>query len=674
MTGSSTAVVTVTNPFVGPRPIETGQKIFGRDREIEHLYFLLSAERIVLLHSPSGAGKSSLIQAGLLPRLTQLFDVWGPTRVNLQPHESDSAAVNRYTRSANLGFEARIPKERQRQPELISAMTLSEYVAGRPRRRSAPPNIVLLFDQFEEILTVDPLAMEAKHEFFEQVGKLLQDPHMWALFALREDYLAPLDPYAQQVPSHLKNRFRLDLLEREGAREAISRSVEEGGRSFVSEAVGKLVNDLATMQVQRPDGTFESQTGPYVEPLHLQVACRGLWERLPEDRLTIDLDDIQSFGDVTKALAEYYEKEVAGIAGGDAQVGRAIREWVGGKLITPDGIRGQVLKGAGKSEGLDNELIGRLVDTHLVRGEQRAGAVWYELSHDRLIEPVRTSNTKWFEDHLHKVQKIAKAWDAEGRPADRLLRGEELKEAQGWAEAQGGLIDVEQRFLAASDEAEAAAEEKYQQAHRFSTLAIAALLVLCLEAQGLAIVFALIAGFVAWREWKENRFGVERGHLKRESLRFERRVAATLAGIVVVLAIVAFFHLAAANDELKNESEKTEEWDLNQSTMIMRRLAELARDTLASTDPAKSVVYEKKATRFKEQLDDASTRAHDFEEAISRAERVASRLYLGQVLLEIAALLGALAIVTKRQKILAASIVVAVTGLSFAALAWRAWR
>ena len=36
MTGSSTAVVTVTNPFVGPRPIETGQKIFGRDREIEH--------------------------------------------------------------------------------------------------------------------------------------------------------------------------------------------------------------------------------------------------------------------------------------------------------------------------------------------------------------------------------------------------------------------------------------------------------------------------------------------------------------------------------------------------------------------------------------------------------------------------------------------------------------
>lgn len=46
------------NPFVGPRPLEIGQRIFGRDREIDELYYLLSAERVVLLHSPSGAGKS----------------------------------------------------------------------------------------------------------------------------------------------------------------------------------------------------------------------------------------------------------------------------------------------------------------------------------------------------------------------------------------------------------------------------------------------------------------------------------------------------------------------------------------------------------------------------------------------------------------------------------------
>jgi WD40 repeat protein len=451
MTGSSSTVVATTNPFVGPHPIDTGRKIFGRDREIEELYYLLSAGRIVLLHSPSGAGKSSLVQAGLVPRLAELFDVWGPTRVNLLPPEGELASMNRYVRSANLGFEARIPKERQRLPELISAMALSEYVAGRPRRRSAPSNIVLLFDQFEEILTVDALALQAKHNFFDQLGKLLQDPHIWALFALREDYLAPLDPYAEQVPTHLKNRFRLDLLARDSALEAISRSVEEGGRRFAPEAVNKLVNDLATMQVQRPDGTFESRTGPFVEPLYLQVACRGLWERMPAEKLTIDLDDTQSFGDVTKALAEYYEREVVGIAGSDPRVERAIREWMGEALITADGIRGQVLKGAGQSDGLDNQLIDKLVDAHLVRAEQRAGAWWYELSHDRLIEPVRTSNKAWFETHLSNLQKVATVWEGQGSPEGLLLLDAELVEAKQWAaKNESSLTGTERKFLEAS--------------------------------------------------------------------------------------------------------------------------------------------------------------------------------------------------------------------------------
>jgi len=59
------------NPYVGPRPIETGERLFGRARELTELQYLLSAERIVLLHSPSGAGKSSLIQAGLIPQLRE---------------------------------------------------------------------------------------------------------------------------------------------------------------------------------------------------------------------------------------------------------------------------------------------------------------------------------------------------------------------------------------------------------------------------------------------------------------------------------------------------------------------------------------------------------------------------------------------------------------------------
>ena len=62
---------TPTNPYVGPRSLKTGEPFFGRDREIRSLLALLVSERIVMLHSPSGAGKSSLIQAGLMPRMTE---------------------------------------------------------------------------------------------------------------------------------------------------------------------------------------------------------------------------------------------------------------------------------------------------------------------------------------------------------------------------------------------------------------------------------------------------------------------------------------------------------------------------------------------------------------------------------------------------------------------------
>jgi len=67
------------NPFIGPRPFMPGQKLYGRDWEIRTLYNLLRTKRLVLLHSPSGAGKTSLIQAGLWPRLEASFRIRPPS-------------------------------------------------------------------------------------------------------------------------------------------------------------------------------------------------------------------------------------------------------------------------------------------------------------------------------------------------------------------------------------------------------------------------------------------------------------------------------------------------------------------------------------------------------------------------------------------------------------------
>ena len=71
------------NPYVGPRSFEQHERLYGRDTETRKLANLLGAERIVLLHSPSGAGKTSLIQAALIPKMQERkFHVRHVARVN----------------------------------------------------------------------------------------------------------------------------------------------------------------------------------------------------------------------------------------------------------------------------------------------------------------------------------------------------------------------------------------------------------------------------------------------------------------------------------------------------------------------------------------------------------------------------------------------------------------
>ena len=46
-------------------------------------------------------------------------------------------------------------------------------------------------------------------------------------------------------------------------------------------------------------------------------------------------------------------------------------------------------------------MIQKLIDAFLVRAEDRRGSTWYELAHDRLIEPVRDANREWRQHYIH---------------------------------------------------------------------------------------------------------------------------------------------------------------------------------------------------------------------------------------------------------------------------------
>src|SRR5262249_23057854 len=126
------------NPYVGPRSFRTGEKLFGRSNETDELIDLLIAERIVLMSSPSGAGKSSLINAAIIPQMrAHGFKVYGPLRVSWSPASGGTlpASANRFVLSLLLSLEeSRLsqaePQETgDRLPiDSFAGMTLSQYL------------------------------------------------------------------------------------------------------------------------------------------------------------------------------------------------------------------------------------------------------------------------------------------------------------------------------------------------------------------------------------------------------------------------------------------------------------------------------------------------------------------------------------------------------------------
>ncbi|MGR6966276.1 nSTAND1 domain-containing NTPase [Geodermatophilus sp. URMC 61] len=490
----------VGNPYVGPASFGSGDPLYGRDQEREDLVDLLVAERIVLLYSPSGAGKTSLIQAALVPALRDDgFEVLPVIRVThpLDPQPGLLTPCNRYVMSALLSLEEGLPPDRQRPVAELACLTLRDYLDAHADRDGRPGNEVLIFDQFEEVLTADPTDEPAKHAFFKELGQTLRDRGHWALFSMREDFLAALDPYLVHVPTRLRTRFRLDLLYVDQALEAMRRPAERAGVDFTEEAAQQLVDDLRTVRVQRPDGVTEA-LGSYVEPVQLQVACHQLWSTLPPDATRITRADVQALGRVDQALAGYYAERVRTAAERTGVPERTIREWFDERLITPQGLRSQVLGGPEHSGEAGRRLLGELLDAHLVRAETRRQATWYELAHDRLIEPVRRDNAAWRAQHLSSFERAAALWEEEGRPDRLLLLGADLTAAEQDDAVRAGALTRRQReFLEASRRA----DEQVRKEQRTATVLrrFARRLQIAVAAVTALLVAASLLGVLAWR-------------------------------------------------------------------------------------------------------------------------------------------------------------------------------
>lgn len=523
------------NPYVGPQSFRRGNRLYGRDRAAAELLDLLVAERIVLLHSPSGAGKTSLIQARMLGLFEdERFDVLPVVRLTHElPPEAGALGgpTNRYVLSTLLSLEERLPRESQRATAELAGLTLSQYLADRSDLEGRPRNTVIVFDQFEEVITADPVDQDVKTAFVQQLGAVLRDRSVWALFSMREDFLAELDPYARHVPTRFANRYRLDLLTRDEAFDAIVRPAQDAGVEFRGDAANKLVDDLRRVRVQRGSIVVE-ELGPYVEPVQLQVACRGVWDRLDPDAHEIGLSDVEAVGDVNEALAIYYADCVESVANETSVAERSLREWIEEELITPQGFRGQAMHGPSSADGSDAGVLDRLTSAHLLRAESRRGAVWYELAHDRLIDPIKENNEEWRQQHLSDFERRARLWEEHGHPDSMLLTPQELDGSAAWTSGRPeSLTEGETEFLAASRKAREQGEKEARANRRIRRWLIVAVvgLVLALVTSGLALTSTIRADRATLRATEAAILGQSLAQLDKDtqlSLRLAARAAA----------------------------------------------------------------------------------------------------------------------------------------------------
>lgn len=439
------------NPYIGPRAFREGELFFGRDREASGLVDTLVAGRIVLLHSPSGAGKTSLIQAKVVPQLmkhrfqicAQLRPRFSAVRVGL-PLPEGAGAINRYVASAVTCLVPHLITG----PEECHAWTLSRALDALASEQEEPSQQLLVLDQFEEILTTDPTDFEGQRTFFQQLGEALDNDQRWALIAMREDFMGGLDRFLRYIPGQLRSTYRLDLLDTDGALQAIQLPARVRGVDFEGDAASQLLTDLQMVRTGLTDQP--PRRGTYVEPVLLQVVCDNLWRKLSSGPFThISTKDIESFGPLDTALRRYYSFAVRSAAGRDDEVERAIRDWIQERLLTKQGLRSQT--GTYPEVPQPVEALTQLQKRYLIRSDPRPGATWWELSHDRLAEPILEDNREWRERKLELWQRKAYRWHRERHNPDLLLKGEELRQAR-YAGRRGELTEIERDFLNRSAE------------------------------------------------------------------------------------------------------------------------------------------------------------------------------------------------------------------------------
>jgi Novel STAND NTPase 1 len=393
---------------------------FGRDAETNALTSLVELNTLTIVFGRSGTGKTSLLNAGVFPKLRKSFCL--PFRIRLEFNDNSPDLVTQIKKV----LKEEIDKYGFKVESYPSSETLWEYFHKEPLWKTVTP--IIVFDQFEEIFTLAkanprfasvelPLFWEElsnliennipeklKEKFLNQKEKIefnYKKQKAKIVFSFREEYLPEFETIAAKIPSIKYSRFRLLPMNGYQAYEVITKTWKENIKP--SEA-----KKIVTYLTNSPDNqSFDLLT---VEPSLLSQVCTFIdKERIETGGGKVSAELLNKYPKETILRSIYDETIVAGKnalpATGEKEATtkrNPLKEFVEEKLITTDGYR---LKYHLTEQDLSlRPGINVLVGKYFLREDDDA----VELTHDA-VTPIIKSDREIRRNEIAMIEERRKA-------------------------------------------------------------------------------------------------------------------------------------------------------------------------------------------------------------------------------------------------------------------------